>query len=322
MAVSQVSESSFEECALSLFYYQTQKCGIYSDYIACRKINPKHVKKVEDIPFLPISFFKSHKVLSGHWAEQQVFTSSTTTGGIPSKHYVAEVDFYHQNCKQIFEAQFGPLKDWIFMPLLPAYAERRGSSLIEMVNYFISQSAYPVQKYYLYNHDELKKDYQAHCLTGYKICIIGVTFALTDMAEAGEYDFSEALIMETGGMKGRKQEWVRAQVHELLKRKFNVPHIASEYGMTELFSQAYAVKEGIYTTPATMRVYIRDVYDPFTLLPAGHRGAVNIIDLANVDSCAFIETQDLGFTHSDGSFEVIGRADHSEVRGCNLMVWS
>jgi len=302
------------------FHHQARHCAVYSEYLSLINVNPTDIRRVEHIPFLPIDFFKSHNITSTTGEPQIVFTSSGTTGSVQSKHYVTDVAIYERSFRTAFEQFYSDPGDMAILALLPSYSEREGSSLIYMVDDLVRQSRHPRSGYFLYNHDDLYDVLQGLKAVGTPTLLIGVTYALLDFVENYVVDFPQLLVMETGGMKGRRREMIREEVHERLSQGFNVPKIHSEYGMTELLSQAYSKGDGLFHCPPWMQIHIRDTNDPFSLLPMGRTGAVNIIDLANVHSCAFIATQDLGKKHTDGSFEVLGRFDQSDIRGCNLLV--
>jgi len=283
-------------------------------------INAKStIDDIADIRFLPVSLFKQHQVINHNLPHQTIFTSSTTTSQTPSSHYVADVGYYEKSFITAFELFYGKADDYIFLCLLPGYLERSGSSLVYMAQKLIELSQHPLSGFYLYDFEALQKAMHQAKQEKRKLFLLGVTFALLDFAETFPTDLSGNIIMETGGMKGRKQEQTRLEIHNYLQQQFQVEQIHSEYGMTELLSQAYAQKNGAFVCPPWMKVVITDMNDPFTILTHGKTGLINVIDLANIDSCAFIQTQDLGRISADGSFEVLGRMDHSEVRGCNLM---
>ena len=316
-----VNDSSFEDIALRLFYEQASRNKIYRDFIGYLGIKPASVDKIDKIPFLPIAFFKSHLILTGECPNPEiVFTSSGTSGLTTSRHAVPQLSFYLENAKKNFELFFGLLSNYHFLALLPSYLEREGSSLIAMVNYFIKESNSEHSGFYLNNEELLLKKLQLLKSDNRKVLFLGVSFALLDLAERYEVDLSHCLIMETGGMKGRRKELTREELHEFLQRRFNVNAIYSEYGMTELLSQAYSSGSGLFQSPNWMRVLVRDLNDPFKIEPIGRTGGINIIDLANLYSCAFIETQDLGKALQNGYFEILGRFDNSDIRGCNLLV--
>ena len=314
-----INATNFEDIALKVFLFQYKNNALYRTYVQAVNKVPEKVNSIYEIPFLPIRFFKSHKIVSGDWIVETEFTSSSTTGVGVSKHYVDDLDFYLENSAVIFEKFYGPLSDYHFLALLPSYLERTGSSLIAMIDYFIKKDSSGHSGYYLNNYETLLKEIDSLKKSNKKTVLWGVSFALLDMAEKFEIDLSHCIIMETGGMKGRRKEWVREELHDFFRKRFNVLNIHSEYGMTELFSQAYAQENGHYFCPPCMRVVTRDINDPFELILNGKTGALNVIDLANIHSCSFIETEDLGRVHTN-HFEVLGRMDNSDVRGCNLLL--
>lgn len=271
------------------------------------------------IPFLPISFFKSHTVSSGTFEPQQVFESSGTTQTTNSKHLVKDLDLYKQSFSKAFELFYGPVKDWCILGLLPAYLERNNSSLVMMVDELIKESNHPDSGFYLYDFDRLHETLQRLESKGIKTLLIGVTFALLDFAEKFPIKLKHTIVMETGGMKGRRKELTRAEMHEILQQNLGVNSIHSEYGMTELLSQAYSKGDGRYICPPWMKVMVRDEEDPLLVKNSGS-GVLNVIDLANVYSCSFLATEDVGKVYEDGSFEVWGRLDNSDIRGCSLLV--
>ncbi len=312
----------FDDFALELFQFQARHNPIYGAYLKARKIEAPSIQKLEDIPFLPIQFFKDSLVYCGNPnAASQTYSSSGTTGMITSKHLLWSQDFYLNHAQRLFEQVYGPLTDFHVLALLPAYLERPGSSLVAMASHFINQSKSEASGFYLYNQQELLEQLSTLASGSRKVLLLGVTFALLDLAESKEtfQGFPNLIVMETGGMKGRRREMVRAEVHEQLCSFFHVDSIHSEYGMTELLSQVYSQGNGKYKLPTCMRVVLRDLNDPFS--PASRRqGGINLIDLANFHSCAFIETQDIGKWDENGFLEVLGRFDHSDLRGCNLLV--
>lgn len=314
----QTSPTSFEEKALWLFRHQAKFNPVYKDFVTYLGINPEEVATVSNIPFLPIELFKNHEIKTEAWKEEVVFTSSGTTGTHTSKHPIKQLDFYLNNTVEIFQQFYAHPKEYVVLALLPAYLERSGSGLIAMVDHFINLSASTDSGFYLYNHAELASKLAS--LRGKKVLLFGVTFALLNFVDQHPINFPELLVFETGGMKGRKEELTRDEVHHTLKKGFGVTQIQSEYGMTELQSQAYSPANGLFNTPHWMKVLIRETDDPLTLSRLEKTGGINIIDLANCDTCAFIATEDLGKLHADGSFEVLGRIDHSDARGCNLLV--
>lgn len=312
----------FTQMALSLFRYQAAHNPVYSSFLQHLHIHPDQVTDLKQIPFLPIEFFKQQKVATGSFEPEVTFLSSGTTQQTRSKHSVADLQWYNQVTKHIFERFYGPLQDYIVLALLPSYLEQGGSSLVAMVDYFIQQTGQHEEGFYLHNRNELLKTIMAVKARGKKILLIGVSYALLDWAEElrGNYDFSGVTIMETGGMKGRHREMIREELHSYLKKGFGVEAIHSEYGMTELLSQGYSKGNGIFNPGQTMRILLRDLNDPFDIGGHHRSGGINVIDLANVDSCAFIETKDIGKLHTDGGFEVLGRFDNSDIRGCNLLI--
>ncbi|MFC3414894.1 acyl-CoA synthetase family protein [Algoriphagus hitonicola] len=321
-AVDELKPEDFEKLALEIFQFQALENGIYRSYLNARRIDFKSVKALDQIPFLPIRFFKEHKVISGDTALfPSFFSSSGTTGMITSRHYTWSIDWYLDHAKRIFESEYGPIEDYHILALLPAYLERKGSSLVSMADYFIKVSQSEHSGFYLYDQEELVSKIDGLKGDSRKILLLGVTFALLDLVESG-LAFSKTknlIVMETGGMKGRRKEMIREEVHEILTGYFCVDSIHSEYGMTEMMSQAYSKGQGNYTLPQSMRVMLRDVNDPLSWTRR-KQGGINVIDLGNFHSCAFLETQDLGRMDSDGRIEVLGRFDNSEIRGCNLLV--
>lgn len=318
-ALYSVNDSNFEDIALRLFRFQASNNPVYQQYLKHLNTRIDSIQAVSQIPFLPINFFKSQAVKTGDWEPQAEFTSSGTTGSTTSRHLVYDLEFYQALSTRIFEHTYGPLTNYHIVALLPSYLERSGSSLVAMVDHFIKQSESEYSGYYLYNHQELIENLGTIKQGKRQVILWGVTFALLDLAEAHPVDLGNAIIMETGGMKGRRRELIREEVHGYLMDRFRVPAVHSEYGMTELMSQAYSQGGGYYTCPPWMKVFTRDLNDPFQWV-SGRAGIINVIDLANFHSCAFIETQDLGRLSQPGYFEVLGRMDNSDVRGCNLLV--
>lgn len=316
-----LNPEGFELLALEIFKLQARHNLVYKQYLHHLSFDPLQVARVEDIPFLPIAFFKGHEVKTGNWQAEAVFESSGTGSGIRSMHAVPDVNFYLKVCRQIFENRYGLLQDYIVLALLPSYLERQHSSLVVMAQHFIEESGHQLSGFYLYEYEKLIATVEAAQRSGKKVLLLGVSFALLDLAERGPFKWPELVVMETGGMKGRRQELIRSELHRLLCQGFGVSRIHSEYGMTELLSQAYAAKNGQFIAPPWMRVYIREINDPFEQMAPGRTGGINVVDLANFHSCAFIEASDLGIRHQDGTFEVLGRFDHAEARGCNLMLY-
>lgn len=313
-----VNDDYFNKIALRLFQNQSVHNVVYHSYLTALGVDPAKISHVSQIPFLPISFFKTHLVTTGMWTPELVFTSSGTTQQDLSRHAVRNIAFYLAHSQKIFEDTFGSLKDWNVLCLLPSYLERTGSSLVKMADHFIHESGSPFSGFYLNDLDRLARSLEDLRGKG-KVLLLGVTFALLDLAENFELDLSHCVVMETGGMKGRRPEITREELHQVLCKNFNIPKVYSEYGMTELLSQAYSSGEGIFECPSSMRVVLKDVNDPFGDEPRS-TGIINIIDLANAHSCSFIETRDLGKRAEGGHFEVLGRIDNSDVRGCNLLV--
>jgi hypothetical protein len=310
----------FEQASLAIFNQQSENCQIYKEYLYHLRISAKDVTRLTQIPYLPISFFKTHVVLSSPNTPEIIFSSSGTTGMIQSKHLVTDVSIYDQSFNMAFEQFYGDIANTCLLALLPSYLERDGSSLIYMVDALLNQSKHPDSGYFLHNHDELYLKLKKLQSTNQKTILIGVTYALLDFIEQYKVDFPELIVMETGGMKGKRKEMVREELHHLLQNGFGVQSIHSEYGMTELLSQAYSYGNGVFNCPPWMKIFLRDTNDPLSLSPNNKTGGINIIDLANVNSCSFIATQDLGKLLPDGSFEVLGRFDNADIRGCNLLV--
>ena len=314
------NQSDFKTCALQVFRHQFKNNAIYRSFCDLLYIHSSDVKEVEEIPFLPIQFFKSHAVLSSTQAVKETFTSSGTTGSSVSKHMVTDLSWYTKSYTKGFEYFYGPIEEYTVLGLLPNYLERDGSSLIYMVDDFIKKSNKPASGFYLNNLTELSKTLIALDKKGEKVLLIGVTFALLDLIERQQFKLQNTIIMETGGMKGRRKEIIRNELHEILCAGFGVSKIYSEYGMTELLSQGYSSGDGIFDCPPWMKILARDTEDALTMVGTNKTGGLNVIDLANYNSCSFIATQDLGKVDNNGSFEVLGRFDHSDIRGCNLMV--
>jgi phenylacetate-coenzyme A ligase PaaK-like adenylate-forming protein len=309
-------DASFDETAESVFNLQLEHNPIYGEF--AKLLNRK---SYSILPFLPVEMFKSKAVKTGDFDPQVVFTSSGTTGDITSRHYVRETGWYEEIFTQTFAQAYRYPANFCFLCLLPSYLERDGSSLVYMAESLIKQSKYDFSGFYLNANDELVNRLQANEANGIPTVLLGVTFALLDLAEKHKLRLSDnTIVMETGGMKGRRKEMTRPELHGILTSAFGVDAIHSEYGMTELMSQAYSKGNGIFSLPPQMKIIITDVNDPFEKLDHGRTGTVNIIDLANIDSCAFLATKDLGRTFPDGTFEILGRYDHSDVRGCNLLI--
>ena len=312
---------TFRAAALEVFYYQARHTPVYRDYLVALRVDPPTVREVEQIPFLPIEFFKSHTVMVEWKRAERVFESSGTGGTTPSLHHVADASLYHKSFTTTFGQFYGDPGKYCILALLPSYLERSASSLVHMMDQLISDSGHPDSGFYLHNLDELASVLQKRNEDRHPTLLVGVSFALLDLAEQYPMTLGDRImVMETGGMKGRRREMVRGELHRELKTAFGLDVIHSEYGMTELLSQAYSKGDGLFRCPPWMRILIRDPNDPLTLLSAGQSGGINVIDLANLNSCSFIATGDLGKVFEDGSFEVLGRFDHSDIRGCNLLV--
>ena len=314
------SEKQFNEVAINTFRHQAKNCLVYSKFINGLNINVANISVVNQIPFLPVEFFKSHNVLSETKPAEVVFTSSGTTGMVTSSHYVTDVSWYVESFRRAFKFFYGDISSYTILALLPSYLEREGSSLIYMADDLIKQSKTSASGFFLYNHEELFTVLKKLQGEQKPTLLIGVTFALLDFIEHYRINFPQLIVMETGGMKGRRKEMIREELHEILCEGFGVSAIHSEYGMTELLSQAYSKGEGIFNCPPWMRILTRDPNDPITILERGKTGGINIIDLANYNSCSFIATQDLGKVFADNSFEILGRFDNSDIRGCNLLI--
>jgi len=314
------SEEEFDALALDIFKFQFENNKVYRSFCDLLYKHPSDVKTIEAIPFLPIEFFKKRTVLSSTEAPVVCFSSSGTTGSITSKHYLTDLSVYEKSYLGCFKQFYGAIEDYVVLALLPSYLEREGSSLIYMVDDLIEKSLQPESGFYLNNLDEIFYKLKALDTSGQKVLLIGVSFALLDLIEKYQFQLQNTIIMETGGMKGRRSEIIRPELHLLLKEGFGVSEIHSEYGMTELLSQAYSKGDGVFKCPPWMKVFTRDTEDPLSVQKVNKTGGINVIDLANINSCSFIATQDLGKVHGDGSFEVLGRFDNSDIRGCNLMV--
>jgi len=313
----------FEAVALRIFRLQAEHNTVYKKYLELIKCRPEAVASISQIPFLPIEFFKTHEIKTDGQktsSKTMTFTSSGTSGQEVSKHFVADISVYEKSFCAGFELFYGPVKDFCILALLPSYLEREGSSLVYMMDALIKDSGHPQSGFYLHDHQRLFEVLESLKKQNQKTILLGVTYALLDFAEDHPVNFPGLIVMETGGMKGKRDEMIRANVHEELKKGFGVSHVHSEYGMTELLSQAYSGGEGIFHSPPWMKIIIHQQHDLFTEAEEGQTGVISVIDLANVYSCSFITTQDVGRRHADGYFEVLGRTDFSDVRGCNLMV--
>jgi phenylacetate-coenzyme A ligase PaaK-like adenylate-forming protein len=315
------SYSAFCDTALEVFKYQYNNNVIYQEFIRSLGKDPSGIKTPDQIPFLPVEFFRNHKITSGTYPVEIIFESSGTTGLMPGRHYVTDVSLYEESFLRSFRMFYGNPEEFLIAALLPSYTERTGSSLVYMADNLIKKSRIPESGFYKDSMEELLRTIKKAKDENLKILLLGVSFALLDLAEKLAPDLSGVIVMETGGMKGRRKELTRTELHSILKKKLNVDSIHSEYGMTELLSQAYSKGGEIFFTPPWMKIVIRDPQDPLTIYQEPSvTGGINIIDLANINSCSFIATGDLGKLHEDGGFEVLGRFDNSDIRGCNLLV--
>jgi hypothetical protein len=314
-------DESFNELALKIFRFQYETNAIYHEFSDLLRKDPRNTNHHLQVPFLPISLFRDQKIISGDGASyEKIFTSSGTTGSTPSQHYIKDLKLYEESFTGSFKLFYGEPEKFRFLALLPGYLERQGSSLVYMLDYLIRKTNRNGSGFFLHDMASLKEQLQENLDNSVRTMLFGASYALLDFAEKFPADISGVTVMETGGMKGRRKEMIREELHKILCRRLNVESIHSEYGMTELLSQAYSSGKGIYRIPPWMKILIRDVNDPLQLLSYGQTGGINIIDLANIYSCSFIATQDLGILHEDSSFEVVGRFDDSDARGCNLMV--
>ncbi len=314
------TEQEFSNMALQIFKHQFENNMVYRSFCDLLYKHPSDVKSIKDIPFLPIQFFKSHQILSSKDTIKETFTSSGTTGQNTSKHFVTDLKLYEQSFRKCFSIFYGNIKDYVILALLPSYLERDGSSLIYMINDMIINSNHLESGFYLHDLDVLKNVLVSLESQNKKTLLIGVSFALLDFVEMYQLNLNNTVVMETGGMKGHRKELIREDLHKCLKKGFGVDVIHSEYGMTELLSQAYSKENCRFKTPPWMKVITRDTEDALTIQNFDKTGGINIIDLANLNSCAFIATQDLGRVYDNNTFEILGRFDNSDIRGCNLMV--
>ena len=314
------NQKQFDKIALKVFRFQYENNLVYREFCDFLKTDVQKVKSIEQIPFLPIQFFKSHSVISSTNPIETTFTSSGTTGMITSKHLVTDLGIYEESYRKGFSQFYGNIEDYVVLALLPSYLEREGSSLIHMVDDLIQLSNQVESGFYLHNYEELIAKLIQLDHAGQNVILIGVTYALLDLVEKHSFQLENTIIMETGGMKGKRKEMIREELHQELCKGFGVKSIHSEYGMTELLSQAYSLGEGIFECPSWMQILVRDTEDALSYVREGKTGGINVIDLANINSCSFIATQDLGKKYPNGSFEILGRFDHSDIRGCNLMV--
>jgi phenylacetate-coenzyme A ligase PaaK-like adenylate-forming protein len=314
------NDKEFEELALEIFHFQSETVPVYKEFINYLKVEPKRIDSVNKIPFLPVEFFKSHEIIVRGEKPQIIFESSGTTGSTHSKHFVANIDLYEISFLKCFSSFYGNPEDYCILALLPSYLERSGSSLVYMAGKLINYSGNTLSGFYLNEMEKLMGVLRELQSAQIPVILIGVSFALAYLAEHYKENLSGIIFMETGGMKGHKKEMVREELHRLLMDSFRITEVHSEYGMTELLSQAYSKGNGIFNCPPWMKFLIRDSYDPLQIITTGNTGTMNIIDLANIYSCSFLATSDLGKLHQDGSFEVLGRMDNSDIRGCNLLI--
>lgn len=313
------SEEDFKSMALEVFKYQFNHNPVYRAFCDLLYRHPSDISSIEDIPFLPISFFKTGVIITGEDQIEKIFSSSGTTGSVNSKHYVSNLSLYEQSFTAAFSTFYGAPEEYVILGLLPNYLERDGSSLVYMVEHLMTKSHHLKSGFYLYNHQQLNGVIRELEERGRKVLLIGVSFALLDFVEKYPQRLQHTIVMETGGMKGRRKELIRQDLHNILCHGFGVSKIHSEYGMTELMSQAYSKGDGIFSCPPWMKVLSRETEDPLSIQSTDKTGGLNIIDLANINSCSFIATQDLGKVHKNNRFEVMGRFDNSDLRGCNLM---
>ena len=319
--LSLTSEEDFTLTAFEVFYYQFHRNKLYRDFCNHLHRNPKNISRITDIPFLPISFYKSHKVLSSTYPPETVFKSSGTTGMNRSMHYVSDIELYKAAFRKGFKKFYGSPKDYTILALLPSYVNQGQSSLVYMTQQLIQDTANPMSGFYLDNYSELFEKLSDSMAPSHQIILLGVTYALLDLIENYSINSGDNfIVMETGGMKGRRKEMIRPELHQQLSKGFGVKTIHSEYGMTELLSQAFSKGNGLFFPSDSMRILIRDTNDPLSFEKTGKSGGINVVDLANINSCSFIATQDLGKLYPDGSFEILGRFDNSDIRGCNLLV--
>ncbi|NBW28738.1 MAG: acyl transferase [Flavobacteriaceae bacterium] len=314
------NQKQFEKIALKVFRFQYENNLVYKEFCDFMKVKVQEVKSIKEIPFLPIQFFKSHSIVSNTNSIQETFYSSGTSGQITSRHYITDISLYEESYRKGFAQFYGDIEDYVVLALLPSYLERDGSSLIYMFKDLIEKTNHPESGFYLNDYNALTEKLISLDNSGQNVILIGVTYALLDLIELHKFQLKNTFIMETGGMKGKRKEMIREELHDQLCKGFSVSSIHSEYGMTELLSQAYSLGNGIFECPSWMQVLIRDPEDGLSYVNDGKTGGINVIDLANINSCSFIATQDLGKKNPNNSFEVLGRFDNSDIRGCNLMV--
>jgi len=318
--IFRLPDDDFETLALDIFNYQSRYNDVYKSYLGYLNFDIERVKKIKDIPCLPIRYFKDRIIQTGTWEPIMCFESSGTTGSVTSKHLLRELDIYKSLSFKSFEDVYGLVNHWCFLALLPHYLERKSSSLVQMVKMFIDASDYPQSGFYLDNLEDLVLQIKDNQTAQIPTILIGVSFAFLDLVEMHDVDLKGIVVMETGGMKGRRAEWDKETLHRYLSKNLKVDKIHSEYGMTELLSQCYSKGDGVFKHSPTMHIVIKEMTDPFQESTLGKSGVVNVVDLGNIDTCSFIETQDLGIKLDDNHFKLQGRLDHSDIRGCNLMV--
>ncbi len=318
--IKNINHGDLEPLIMEVFQYQYKSNPFYKAYVDLVRKRKGEVREPNEIPFLPITFFKNYVIKSGKWDEERCFESSGTTSSTTSKHFISSLEWYFQISQRNFEAFYGDIREYCILALLPSYLERSNSSLVYMAKRFIELSRYSESGFFLYDFNKLFEKLRSLKEKKIPTIVLGVSFALLDFAEKYPYDFNEVIFMETGGMKGRRKELIREELHHILKGAFSVECIHSEYGMTELQSQAYSKEAGLFQCGPTMKVFCREINDPFSTQKAGNTGLLNVIDFANIDTCCFIATDDLGRVYESGAFEVLGRLDGSDIRGCNLMV--
>lgn len=320
MTPKELKELDFDQAAMETFRFQALRNPIYKKFLSLLGRSAAEVHCVDEIPFMPIQFFKDFQIKTTDFVPEKTFLSSGTTGSIQSRHLVKDLNWYVWSFREAFDYFYGPIEDYVVLALLPSYLEREGSSLIYMADDFIKTSKHKESGFYLNNRKELIENLNELEKSGKKTLLLGVSFALLDLVEEHPFSLKHTVVMETGGMKGRRKEMIREELHQVLASGFGVEHIHSEYGMTELLSQAYSKGKGVFQCPPWMKIKIRDTEDALSLLPEGKSGGINIIDLANRYSCSFLATQDLGRCIDDKNFEVLGRFDNSDIRGCNLLI--
>ncbi|MBT8221301.1 MAG: acyl transferase [Bacteroidia bacterium] len=318
--ILRLPNESFEELAIDVFQFQYRNNPVYKSYLQALDRDIESIQRIKNIPCLPIEFFKTHSIQTQEWQPVRIFQSSGTTDFNRSRHFLREELLYNSLTVKSFEEVYGDINSYCFLALLPHYLEQGQSSLVHMVDHFISCSPYEQSGFYLHNLDDLSEQLIANRERKIPTVLIGVSYALIDLAEYADLDLEGCIVMETGGMKGKREEWDKSKLHDYLSDKFRVPQIHSEYGMTELLSQAYSKKDGIFRESSTMKLVIKEISDPFTEVETDKSGLISVIDLGNIDTCSFIETQDLGRKTDEAHFELMGRLDHADIRGCNLMV--